>query len=418
MSVCDKNAEYLRVAPSFDILTLLLLIMAFFTELNKLMNKQKIKIALAHDFLVQRGGAEKVLETLCEMFPEAPIYTLLYDPEKMRGKFAGKDIRVSFLQKFPKFLRKRYRYLLPLMPVSPETFDLRDFDLVISSSGAWMKGIVTKLNTIHIAYLHSPMRFVWDYNERYAGQFSTSKLPFSKFFTRIVLSYLRLWDYEAAQRPDCLIANSRYTQARIRKYYRRESSVIYPPACDESRDIISETEQKLKKSDYFLIVSRLSPYKKTDLAVETFNKLELPLVVIGEGEQKKYLQKIAGKNVDILGWRPDKEVRRYYQNARAFIFPAEDDFGISMVEAMKQGVPVIAFAKGGAWEIVEAGVTGEFFEAQTTEVLADGVRRFMENEEKYDKNRIIERAGEFSKKRFMKEFRKYADKIIKQPNPK
>jgi len=172
--------------------------------------KKDLKIALVHDFLLYQGGAERVLKVLSEMYPEAPIYTLLYDKEKMNRMFEGKDIRPSYLQKFPKFLKKHYQWLLLFFPVVPETFDLREYDLVISSSGAWSKGIVTKLNTIHVAYLHSPMRFVWDYNERYL------KKP--SIFTRFVFNYLRIWDRMAADRPDYLIANSKYTQKRIEKY--------------------------------------------------------------------------------------------------------------------------------------------------------------------------------------------------------
>lgn len=188
---------------------------------------ENLKVALVHDFLVQFGGAERALETLCEMFPKAPVYTLLYDKEKMKGKFENKEIRTSFLQKFPRFLRKRYQYLLPFFPVAVETFDLRDFDLVISSSSAWGKGIVTKLNTIHIAYIHSPMRFVWDWNEKYLSEDRKEKF---KFLVRPFLSYLRIWDKMASERPDFLIANSKYTQSRINKYYRRNSTIIYPPA--------------------------------------------------------------------------------------------------------------------------------------------------------------------------------------------
>jgi glycosyltransferase involved in cell wall biosynthesis len=364
-----------------------------------------LKVALVHDFLLYPGGAERVLEALCEMFPEAPIYTLLYDKKKMRGKFADKDIQTSFLQKFPKFLRKRYRLLLPLMPTAPETFDLRDFDVAISSSGAWSKGIITKLNTIHIAYIHSPMRFVWDYNNRYSTEIHGNKW---KFIVRILSSYLRLWDYEAAQRPDYLVANSKYTQARIAKYYRRESAVIYPPAVNNQ---LSRNNNQTN-SKYFLVVSRLSPYKKVDMVVETFNKLELPLVVIGEGAQKKYLRKIAGKNVKILGWLNDEMLVEYYQNARALVFATEDDFGIVPVEAMGYGVPVIAYRKGGVIETVVEGVTGEFFDAQTPEVLADGVRRFIEKENSYDKNVIINRAREFSKERFKRELNDFMGKII------
>ncbi len=395
-----------------------------------------LRIVLVHDFLLYPGGAERVLEVLCEMFPEAPIYTLLYDKEKMRGKFAGREIHTSFLQKFPKFLRKRYKYLLPLMPTAPETFDLRDFDLVISSSSAWSKGIVTKLNTIHIAYIHSPMRFVWDYNERYAAQFPISNFQFPKFFIRLFSSYLRLWDFEASQRPDYLIANSKYTEERIRKYYRRESEVVYPPADIYEKKLspfvkggikgdfyknnsIKNPSPPLpftKGERYFLVVSRLSPYKKVDLAVEAFNKLELPLIIVGEGEQYKYLKKIARDNIKILGWQSDEKLSEYYQNARAFIFPAEDDFGITAVEAMSYGVPAIAYREGGAAETVIEGITGEFFDAQTPEVLADGIRRFMEKEKSYDKQAIISRAKEFSKKRFVSELQDFINAKLKISN--
>jgi len=369
------------------------------------------KIALVHDFLLYQGGAERVLKVLSEMYPEAPIYTLLYDKEKMGEAFKGKDIRPSYLQKFPKFLKKHYQWLLPFYPVIPETFDLREYDLVISSSSAWSKGIVTKLNTIHVAYLHSPMRFVWDYNERYLKKTSV--------FKRFVFNYLRIWDRMAADRPDYLIANSKYTQKRIEKYYRRESMVIYPPVDVERgtwnvepKNALCDTRSKLCEKNYFLVVSRLSPYKKVDIVVEAFNKLGLPLVIIGTGKQEKYLRKIAGANIKILGWQNEEVVQKYYKNALGFIFPCEDDFGIAPVEAMLHGVPVIAYRKGGVLETVQEGITGEFFDAQTPEVLADGVRRFMLNENKYDKNVIIKRAEEFSKERFKKEFQEYINKVL------
>ena len=189
---------------------------------------KNLKVALVHDFLVQYGGAERVLEVLADIFPEAPIYTLIYDKERMGEKFAGRKIHTSFLQKFPKFLRKRYKWLLPFMPTAPETWDLREFGLVISSSGAWAKGIVTRLDTIHICYMHSPMRFVWDTNEEYLREQEMAR-PIN-FFSRLLINYIRLWDKVAADRPDYIIANSKYTQERIKKYYGRESGVIYPPA--------------------------------------------------------------------------------------------------------------------------------------------------------------------------------------------
>lgn len=374
---------------------------------------EKIKVALVHDFLNQYGGAERVLEVMSEMFPEAPIYTLLCDPAKMRGKFKNRKIHTSFLQKFPYFFRKRIRWFLPLLPVAPETFDLRDFDLVISSSGAWAKGIITRLNTVHIAYIHSPMRFVWDYNESYLKDDRKEKIA---FLIRPFLNYLRIWDRAAADRPDHLIANSNYTKERIKKYYRRDSVVIYPPAyakasTDKPAFSDSKNDQDNDKK-YFLIVSRLSAYKKIEPVIESFNKLGLPLVVAGEGNQEKYLRRIAGKNIKILSWQPDKKLEELYRGARAFLFPGVDDFGIAPVEAMNRGIPVLAIRKGGAKEIVEEGKTGEFFDASTPEVIADCVRRFIGKEREYDRKYIIDRAEKFSKERFIKEFREYIARVI------
>lgn len=354
---------------------------------------KSLKVALVHDFLDTYGGAERVLGVISEIFPEAPIYTLIYNKEKMRGKFKDREIHTSFLQKFPNWIKKRKKYLVPFMPTAPETFDLRDFDLVVSSSGAWSKGIVTRLNTKHICYMHSPMRFVWDYNEKYVQEIGKKM----GIFRRMLLSYLRIWDFEAAQRPDILVANSEYTKKRIQKYYRRDSQVIYPSILENSA---KKDNLKIKEENYFLVVSRLSAYKKVDLVVEVFNKMGLPLVIIGEGEEEKRIKKIAGKNIKILSWQSDEVIQEYYKKARAFIFPAVDDFGLTMLEAMSQGTPVIAIKKGGALEIIKEGVTGEFFEAQTIEVLADGVRRFIEKENTYNKETIRAEAKKFSKEKF------------------
>lgn len=377
-------------------------------------NLNDLKVALVHDFLDNYGGAERVLEIIGEIFPQAPIYTLLYDESKLQDKFKNRKIHTSFLQKFPKFLKKRKRYLLPFMSTAPEAFDLREFDLVISSSGAWSKGIVTRLNTKHVCYMHSPMRFVWDYNERYAKEIKKKMGVFRRMF----LSYLRIWDYEAAQRPDVLIANSIYTQKRIAKYYRRDCEVIYPATFSLKHEnneslkhksikaIEHENKEALKQdsiSGYFLIVSRLAAYKKVDLVVEVFNKIGLPLVVIGEGEHFGKLKKIAKDNIKILGWQDDATIEVYYKDARAFVFPAVDDFGLTMIEAMTHGIPVIALRKGGAKEIVKEGITGEFFDSQTIEVLADGIRRFIEKENLYNKDVIREEAQNFSKERFKNE---------------
>lgn len=365
-----------------------------------------LKVALVHDFLNQYGGAEKVLEVLSEIFPEAPIYTIIYDSEKMQGKFKDREIRTSYLQKLPKFFRRRLKLFLPFFPTAPESYDLREYDLVISSSSAWSKGIVTRLDTIHIAYIHSPMRFVWDYNEKYLHEERKEKLG---FLIRPILSYFRLWDKLAADRPDYLIANSQYTRKRIIKYYRRESEIIYPPVKQEIRSM----KQESKNSDkYFLIVSRLSAYKKIDKAIEAFNKLELPLLIVGTGKEKKRLKKIAGKNIKFIGYQSDEKLPKIFEGARAFIFPGVDDFGIAPAEAMTYGIPVIAIREGGIVEIVEEGKTGEFFASSTPEIIADGVRRFCENEKNYDKNYIKQSVEKFGKERFKREMEKYIKRVF------
>jgi len=386
-------------------------------------SSQKIKVALVHDFLNQYGGAERVLEALAEIFPEAPIYTMLYDPAKMRGKFKGAEIRPSFLQKFPKFLKKRHKYMLPFMPTAPETFNLRDFDLVISSSSAFAKGIIVKPKTIHICYCHSPMRYAWDWNEKYLGEqgFGSGR----KIFARLLLNYVRMWDKAAADRPDFFIANSKTTQSRIKKYYGRESRIVYPPVeinpplappLRKGEETSSLPLLKGESERNFLIVSRLSPYKKIEVAVEAMNKLNLPLVVIGEGDPKyvKYLKSIAGPKTKFLGWKSDEETKKHYASCRAFLFPGEDDFGITPVEAMSFGKPVIALRKGGAVETVIEGETGEFFDESASEVLADAVRRFQQNEKNYDSEKIRAQAEEFSKEKFVENIKRVVEEMVEK----
>lgn len=423
-----------------------------------------MKVALVHDYLIRFGGAERVLLELAKMFPEAPIYTFLYDQEKMGKWFPAKRVRPSFLQKFPKFLRRRHRWLLPLMPVIPETFDLREFDLVISSSSAFAKGIVVRPKTIHVSYCHNAARFLWDYSVEYLGQ---QKLGFCRqIIADNIFSYLRLWDRSASKRVDHFIANSKATASRIKKYYGQDSKVIYPPVnlavtqgqmanfsfsvnhpipvppssplepnsancekvstSDEVDNVEGGTPAFIQNSpsalaqslspllaldDYFLIVSQLTPYKKIDVAVEAFNKLGLPLIVIGDGPQEEYLRSIAKENIKILGWMTDEETTAYYKNCFAFIFPGEDDFGIAPVEAMSWGKPVLAFNGGGAKETVLPAMTGELFDAQTPEVLADGVRRLRDNYKNYSPLVIRKWAEKFSVERFRGEFMEFVKKV-------
>lgn len=386
-----------------------------------------LKVALVHDYLIRFGGAERVLLEMAKIFNQAPIYTLLYNKKKMAKWFDPARIRPSFLQKFPTFLRKHYRYLLPLLPIAPETFDLREFDLVISSCSAFVKGIISRSRTIHICYCHNPARFLWDIQDEYLKKNKLSGLK--KILGKALFHYLRLWDKSSSRRVDEFIANSKSTAERIWKYYRRKAKVIYPPVVIPSvvegshnpdggneiprlRSDLSRTfaRNDRMEQDYFLIVSQLSPYKNIDIAVEAFNKLELPLVIIGEGPQQRYLKKIAKKNIEIIGWQPDEVLARYYKNCLALVFPAEEDFGLAPVEAMSCGKPVLALRRGGATETIIEGMTGEFFDDPLPEILADGVRRLRENLSKYSPLLIKKRAEKFSRERFRSELLDFVEK--------
>ncbi len=374
-----------------------------------------MKIALAHDYLIRFGGAERVFLNLQKIFPQAEVFTLLYDHEKMGKYFPNTKIRTSFLQKFPKFWRQHQKYLLPFIPMATETIDLREFDLVISSSNSFIKGIITRPHTIHISYCHSPMRFGWD---AYVNYLQEQKKGFlTNTAIRLMMHYARLWDRSAANRVDYFIANSKTTAQRIKKYYSREAKVIYPAVgtVPEIQSFVRTVFQgQSLSSDYFLIVSQLTPYKRIDLAIDAFNKLELPLLIIGEGPEGKRLRKIARSNIKFLGWQPDQVVRQYFQNCLAFIFPGEDDFGIAPVEAMSFGKPVLAYRQGGATETVLEGITGEFFDDPATESLADGIRRLKINLNNYSPLVIKKRAEKFSQERFEREIKEFVIEVIEQ----
>jgi len=353
-----------------------------------------MKIALVHDFLLKLGGAERVLKVLSEMFPTAPIFTLLYDEEKVGQTFPKERVRTSFLQNYPSFIRKRYRLLTHKIPRAIEEMNFDGFDVVISSSGAYSHGIITPLETKHICYCHSPMRYAWDYSNEYKQENNIKGLK--AFVYAPLMKYLREWDMLAADRPTKYLSNSRHVQKRVSKYYKMDSDIVYPPV---------ETEKfraKEENSNYFLIVSTLTPYKKIDLAVQLFNKIGRKLVVIGDGPQREYLESIAGDNIDFLGFKDDETVKEYMGNCRALIFPGEEDFGITPVEAMACGKPVLAYGKGGVTESVVSGKTGEFFFEQTVESMEDGLARLMYNEKFYLPHTIRRDAQNFSREIFEK----------------
>ncbi len=370
-----------------------------------------MRVAIVHDMLIRLGGAERVVLALKEMYPEAPIYTLLYD-KKLDPWFGGFDVRASWLQKLPPFLRARQKYLLKLMPLAVESFNLRDFDLVISSSTAFAKGIITRANTKHVCYCHSPAGFLWDATFSYLQSQNLGWLK--KQAAMRAIHKLRIWDKSSSKRVDYFIANSEATRQKIAKYYRRESQIIYPPIPDLGLEEEKEGKSKpeTKKADYFLVFSQLAKHKRIEVAVEAFNKLELPLVVIGDGPERKALQKMAGSNIKFLGFLPDGQAARYLQNCRAFIFSGEDDFGIAPVQAMKFGKPVLALRAGGALETVREGVSGEFFDYPLPEIMADGVRRLLDKQ--YDENIIKKTVERFSQENFKRDVGSLIEEIMRK----
>jgi len=364
-----------------------------------------MKVALVHDHLNQLGGAEKTLLALSEIFPEAPIYTLIHDEKNTNSVFKDKDIRTSFLQRMPFNVGvKFFKWFIMLMPQAIETFDLSKYDLVISSSSAFCKGIITKTNTTHICYCHTPTRYLWDDTHSYVSSLKYPKIL--KVFIRSSLSKLRQWDFVASQRVDYYIANSNFVKNRIQKFYRKDSVIINPPV----DDLKIEPIDKSAIGDYFLVVSRLRPYKKIDLLIQVFNELpDYKLKIIGSGEYEYDLkQMVVGNNIEFLGSLDDKEKFEYLKKCIAFLNPQEEDFGITPIEAMMTGRPVIAYKKGGAEETVMPGLSGEFFNEQTTKNLKDTILNF--DHKKYNPIEIKEYAKKFTKERFKKEILDFIEK--------
>jgi len=325
-----------------------------------------LKVAIVHDYLNQMGGAEKVVEVFCSMFPDSPVYTSVYDPAAMSPFWRTRDVRTSFIQRISPRLGIA-RALLPLYPVAFESFDFQGYDVVLSSTTTFAKGIVTRPETCHVCYCNNPSRYVWMYHEYVArdrlGSTARRVLPY-------VVSPLRVWDYAAAQRVDQFVAGSFNSARRIHKFYRRDSVVVQSPI-----DVNAYTPSSAQ-DDYFLIVSRLQSYKRIDLAIEAFNRLRWPLRIIGSGPDAARLRGLAGPTVQLMGRQPDEVVREHYSRCQAFIFPGEEDFGLTPLEAQASGRPVLAYGAGGALETVRLGQTGAFFAEQTVDTLVAALRGF------------------------------------------
>lgn len=362
-----------------------------------------LKVALVHDWLVGRGGGERVLYDIHTLFPDAPIYTLVYDQDKAPEWCKECDIRTTYIQKWPG-AKSHHKLLLSFMPKAWEALDLTEYDLVISCCASCCKGVITRPDALHVCYSFSPTRYVWDLYYDYLENTNAIK----RFFMKRMIHKVRLWDFQAAQRVDHFAADSNFVGSRIKKYYRRDFTTIYPGTR------INEYPITEMPDDYYLVVARFVRYKRVDLAIEACNQLKKKLVVIGSGgEEEERLKKLAGDTVEFLGRVSDEEMERYYSRAKAFLFPGIEDYGITPVEAMSAGVPVLAFGKGGALETVQDGKTGLYFHDQTVSGLVHCIEEFERNGVAYSRQQIHDYSLNFSDEIFKGDFTNFLkDKLI------
>jgi glycosyltransferase involved in cell wall biosynthesis len=371
-----------------------------------------VKTAIVHDWLVTYGGADRVLEQILACFPDADLFSLVdFLPANERGFILNKSAQTSFFQQLP-LARQAFRKYFPLMALAVEQFDLSAYELVISSSHSVAKGVITGPDQLHICYCHSPMRYAWDLQHQYLREAGLDKGPVG-WLTRWLLHKVRMWDLRTANGVDEFIANSHYIARRIWKTYRREATVIYPPVDINSLSV------KEDKEDFYLTVSRFVPYKKVNLIVEAFNRMpDKKLVAIGDGAQLRSLKAAASKNVTMLGFQSSEVVHDYMRRAQGFVFAAEEDFGICVVEALACGTPVIAFEKGGVLESVyglsAVEPTGIFFHEQTPDAIINAVRRFEEERGRFDAGACRRSVERFSRERFQREFQEFCERAMRR----
>lgn len=370
------------------------------------------RVAIVHDWLPVYAGAERVLEQIIKIFPQAELYSMVdLIPPQERGFLLNKKVTTSFVQKLPRWARERYRAFLPFMPYAVEQFDLSSYPLVISSSYAVAKGIITGPDQLHVCYCHSPVRYAWDLQHQYLREAKLESGSIKGLISRVILHYIRLWDGIGQQRVDRFVTNSQFVRKRLKKFYRRDSTVIYPPVDTEYFTACEE------KEDYYLTVSRLVPYKMIGVVVDAFAKMpDKELRVIGSGPEFANIRSRATPNVKMLGYQPNEVLRAEMQKARAFIFAAEEDFGIVPVEAQACGTPVIAFGRGGAKETIVSGRTGVFFHQQTAEAICEAIEGFEAELSRFNPHSIREHAEQFSALRFREqmewEVRKFWNEFV------
>ena len=360
-----------------------------------------MKVAIIHYWLVGMRGGEKVIEALCEMYPQADIFTHVYVPEMVSDRIRQHRVIPTFINALPR-AAKMYKTYLPLMPLALEQLDLRGYDLVISSESGPAKGIIPPSDALHVCYCHTPMRYIWNMYHDYrdgAGRITRLLMP-------PLSHYLRVWDVSSAARVDSFVANSATVARRIHRYYGREAVVIHPPVDTNEFSITTSAEL----GDYYLMAGELVSYKRPDLAVRAFNELKLKLVVIGGGEMLEDVRRLAGPTVTVMGSQPFDLLRRHYAQCRALIFPGEEDFGMVPVEAMASGRPVVAFGRGGATETVVDGVTGVFFAEQTVEAIKSAVERLTAID--IDPAKIAAHASQFGRDPFLTKMRAHIDRLL------
>jgi glycosyltransferase involved in cell wall biosynthesis len=361
-----------------------------------------VKVAIVHDYLNQAGGAERVVGTLHTMFPKAPIYTTILDRSTLWEVLRDADIRTSWMQRLP-LLKRYFKYYLFFYPGAVEGFDLREYDLVISSSSAFGKAAITRPDALHVCYCHTPMRFVWDY-ERYM-----EREQYGLFVRAMLVPLLRRfrkWDVRTATRPNVFVANSSVVSERIRRYYGRESVMVPPPVA------VHRFVPRAEPDDFYLVVSRLNPYKRVDLVIEAFNQNGRKLLVIGDGPDRAALQRMAKSNIQFVGRLPDPAVAEHYARCRALLFPGEEDFGIVPLEVNAAGRPVIAYKAGGALDTVIEGKTGTFFSEMTAASLSEAVRR--SEETTWDVVAIRKHAEEYAEGRFCERFLRILEETVER----